>query len=458
MFERRVLVAGGCSLGSAAGVRDVIAALARLEGDHDAERLDLIRELESLKAAAAAAQARLAVAFADSQEATAAAGGVPARERGRGVAAQIALARRESPHRGSRHLGFARAMVHEMPMTMAHLSAGRVSEWRATSLCRETAALSVDDRREVDRRLAADLPAMGDARVGRAARGLAAQLDPDSVARRASRATGERCVSLRPAPDTMTYLSGLLPVAQGVAAYAALDRRARELIAAGDERGRGQIMADTLVERVTGQASAEAVPVEVNLVMSVDTLAGGDDAGELVGHGPVSGPTARTLLAAAGEAGAPIWLRRLFASANGSQLVGVESTRRLFPEGLRRFLLLRDKSCRSPWCDAPIRHSDHVVAAVRGGPTSIVYGQGLCEACNQAKEAVGWSAQVVEGGLTRAGPTTRHRVRVRTPTGHTYESTAPPLLEGLRGDRTADVDLPDVSWVERALEVRLDAA
>lgn len=108
------------------------------------------------------------------------------------------------------------------------------------------------------------------------------------------------------------------PVAQGVATYAALDRRARELMAAGDERGRGQIMADTRVERVTGQSSAEAVPVEVTLVMPLDALVCGDDAGELVGQGPVAAPTARALLAAAGEAGAPIWLRRVFASADGS--------------------------------------------------------------------------------------------------------------------------------------------
>lgn len=449
----------GPAMGSLATLRAVIASLALVEGDDDTQRIDLVSELESLKAAAAAAQARRAVAFADSQEAAQAARGVPRRERGRGVAAQIALARRESPHRGSRHLGFAQAVVREMPMTLAHLTAGRVSEWRATILCRETAALSVDDRREVDRRLAADLPAMGDAQVGRAARGLAAQLDPESVARRASKATGERCVSLRPAPDTMTYLSGLLPVAQGVATYAALDRRARELIAAGDERGRGQIMADTLVERVTGQPSAEAVPLEVNVVMPVDTLLGsGDDVGELVGHGTVPSSTARELLAAAAESGAPIWFRRLFAPVGGDRLVGVESTRRLFPEGLRRFLILRDKSCRTPWCDAPIRHADHVVAAAGGGPTSVGNGQGLCEACNQAKEAAGWSAQVVEDGLTRAGPTGRHRVRLRTPTGHTYDSTAPPLLEGLRGDQAGDAGRADISWVERALELRLDAA
>lgn len=164
------------------GVRALVAGLAALDGADDAQRIDLISELESLKGAASAAQARLAVDFADSQEAAQAAGGVPDSERGRGVAAQIALARRESPHRGSRHLGFARAMVREMPATMAHLTAGRVSEWRATILCRETAVLSVVDRREVDRRLADDLPSMGDAQVERAARGLAAALDPASVA------------------------------------------------------------------------------------------------------------------------------------------------------------------------------------------------------------------------------------------------------------------------------------
>ena len=90
----------------------------------------------------------------------------------------------------------------------------------------------------------------------------------------------------------MTYLTGLLPVAQGVATYAALDRRARELMAAGDERGRGQIMADTLVERVTGQATADAVPIEVQLVMPAGTLMGStDEPAEVVGHGPISAET-----------------------------------------------------------------------------------------------------------------------------------------------------------------------
>lgn len=433
-------------------VRGVIASLADLQAGDDAQRIDLISALESLKGSAAAAQARLSVAFAESQEAAQTAAGLPARERGRGVAAQVALARRESPHRGSRHLGFARAMVHEMPETMAHLTAGRLSEWRATILCRETAVLSADDRREVDRQLAADLPTMGDAQVARAARGFAATLDPEAVTSRASKAATERCVSLRPAPDTMTYLSGLLPVSQGVATYAALDRRASELIAAGDERGRGQIMADTLVERVTGQATVDAVPVEVQLVVPAGTLMGStDEPAEVVGHGPISADSARALLSASTESDARIWLRRLLTSMDGTQMTGLESRRRLFPEALKRFLLLRDKTCRTPWCDAPIRHADHVVAAGRDGPTSAANGQGLCVACNQAKEAEGWSARVVADGLTGAGRTGRHQVRLRTPTGHTYDSTAPPLLEARRAS-------PDFSWVEHSLEVNLAAA
>ena len=225
---------------SAAEVRSATVALAQCSAAmSDRERIDLISALEELKAAAAALQARLSVAFDDSQRRLQAARGVPAREQGRGVGAQLALARRESPHRGSRHLGLARALVREMPRTMAHLEAGRISEWRATLLCRETAMLTVEDRGEVDQRLDAELASMSDPQLVRAARGLAATLDADSVARRAARAAQDRRVSLRPAPDTMTVLTGLLPVAQGVAAYAALDRHARERIAAGDARGRG---------------------------------------------------------------------------------------------------------------------------------------------------------------------------------------------------------------------------
>ena len=67
----------------------------------------------------------------------------------------------------------------------------------------------------------------------------------------------------------MTYVTALLPVAQGVSIYAALKREADVCC---DGRSRGQVMADTLVERVTGRPADQPVPVAVNVVISDQAL------------------------------------------------------------------------------------------------------------------------------------------------------------------------------------------
>ena len=202
---------------------------------------------------------------------------MPGARRGRGIASEIALARRDSPARGNRHLGFAKALVHEMPHTLAALETGVLTEWRATLIVRESACLDVADRRALDVELCSDrsgLEGMGDARLAAAAKAIAYRLDPHAVVDRAAKAETERTVSIRPAPDTMTYLTALLPVAQGVSVYAAL-RRAADTCA--DGRSRGQVMADALVERVTGRSAAVATPIAVNLVLSDETLLGRSD-------------------------------------------------------------------------------------------------------------------------------------------------------------------------------------
>ncbi|GAB3254551.1 13E12 repeat family protein [Arthrobacter pigmenti] len=236
-------------------IADFAVLLAELPlGIPDAQLVDRVRELEDLKAAAAATQARATAAFDTSQRAAQADAGTAKEKQGEGLASQIALARRDSPARGSRHLGLAHALTREMPHTLAALTTGVLSEWRATLLVRETACLDTGNRARVDETLAADptnLEGLGDKRLIAAAKKEAYRLDPHSVIRRAAKAASERTVTTRPAPDTMTYVTGLLPVADGVAVQAALERAADQLRATGDERGRGQIMADTLVHRVT---------------------------------------------------------------------------------------------------------------------------------------------------------------------------------------------------------------
>ncbi len=145
-----------------------------------------------------AAQMRIAIDFEHSQRTTlSTADPDPAdqldsrRRRARQASAvigtQLAVARRESPHAGAKFLRTAQALVNEMPNTFAALERGRLSEFRASIVVKETAAY---------------------------------RIDPEVVTERAAYAVNERCVSIRPAPDTMAWLSALLPVAQGVAAYA----------------------------------------------------------------------------------------------------------------------------------------------------------------------------------------------------------------------------------------------
>ncbi|ORX00383.1 HNH endonuclease [Mycobacterium triplex] len=384
--------------------------------------IERIAELERVKSAAAAGQARAAAALDAARRGTEAALGMPAAQRGRGVASEIALARRDSPARGSRHLGFAKALVHEMPHTLAALESGALSEWRATLIVRESACLDVEDRRTLDAELCAEpagLNGMGDARVAAAAKAIAYRLDPHAVVERAARAEHERTVTIRPAPDTMTYLTALLPVAQGVSVYAAL-RRAADMRA--DGRSRGQVMADTLVERVTGRDAAVPTPIAVNLVLSDETLLGeATTPADICGYGPIPAAVARAMVSnAVADQRSRATLRRLYAHPRSGALVAMESRARLFPRGLARFIELRDQRCRTPYCDAPIRHRDHAQPWAKAGPTTAANGLGSCQRCNYTKEADGWRV------TTSTDENHTHTAEFTTPTGATYRSAAPP--------------------------------
>ena len=446
--------AGPLSTGQVQGWKAALLELDRTATD--AQRIDQLRALEELVCAAQAAQAVLAVDLDASQREQQKAAGVPAAQRGRGVAAQVGLARRESPHRAQQHLGLATMLVTEMPHTLAAFRAGRITQWRAVILVRETACLTLPDRQTVDRLLAGDpqrLAGLGDGELIGQLRALAYQLDPDSFLARQARAQADRRVSLRPAPDLMTHLGALLPMAQGVAVLAALHKHADSLRSDGDPRGRGQLMADTLVERLTGQTHADQVPITVNLVMTDQALLSnpttsdqaGDPAGgvggrgaqvaSVPGYGPVPAQYARQLLRRSLTAPVRTWLRRLYTHPDNGQLVALDSRARLVPTGLARLIDLRDQRCRTPWCNAPIREHDHIDAVRTGGPTTAANIQGLCKACNLAKQAPGWHA--------RPTPSVSHTVITQTPTGHKYQSTAPPVLPP-RVPPTAETD-PDRS-------------
>lgn len=420
-------------------------------GCADGVRVDRVASLERLRSAVVALQVAESVRFARSQTALQMVQGVDPRVVGRGVADQLALACGVSPFTGSRRLGVARALWFDLPETFGLLTAGEVSEQVAEAVVSETRHLDAVTRRRVDAELVGD--GIGGLSVRRAialARRVAYAADPVAYVARGRTERKSRRVGCRAAPDTMSFVSGFVPVEQGVACLAALRAEAEARLAAGDSRSRDQVMADAFVERLTGQVRAQDVNVEVQVVVPWEVLVDPADPGAGFVDGElVPGEIVRDVLA---STRGRVWWRRLFtmpasgawfggcapegqagtpqgqagtpsssSSGGRSVVVGGDRVRRRFDGWLAAMVRARDQRCRDPFCDAPVRHIDHIVRFADGGSTTVENGRGVCARGNYVREMPGWRVEVVDGGV-RGSP---HTVRTTTPTGHVYESRAP---------------------------------
>lgn len=294
---------GGGGLGSADAPSDQVAGWRALlpgtdlEALSDDDRLALLHELELLGRTAAALSARLQVDFYSSQVAAQVQDGVAPSRAGKAVPDDLALARMTSPYWGSRELTSARALVAEMPQTLAALGDGVIDGYQARLITEGTTCLSVEDRAEVDRRLAGALAGASTREIGATVRALVYEVDPAGYVERARRAAKDRGVSIRPCPDVMGLLSARLPAAQAIACYQALKEQAVAMRASGDPRTLQQLMADEVYSRLTGRSVVDGIDVEVGLVITDAALFGGSsDPADLTGYGPIPAEVARELL------------------------------------------------------------------------------------------------------------------------------------------------------------------
>ena len=376
------------------------------------ECVEELEEIERLKSALCARQARLTARLDET--------GVRTTTCEKATATEVGLARHESPHRGARLLKLARGLVEDHPEVLALLDSGDLNERRAELIINETADLTLAGRRAADRAIAASIleqPTLGDRDLVDVARRIVLRIDESAALRKRAKAHRERHVKGRSRADGAGEVTGVVADWQMAAIMASLGERADLMRHQGDERSRAQLMADLFVERLAGLPGAGGVPVMLDLIMDVETLFGdGNEPAEVPGLGPIPAGIARRLLLASPKARTKV--RRLFADTD--HLVAMESTSRTFDGLLRQFIRLRDRRCRTPWCDAPIRHLDHITDSADGGPTSLHNGQGLCEACNYAKQDPGITHQVISEDIVEA-----HTTWLTTPTGAGYDSRAP---------------------------------
>lgn len=397
-------------------------------GEEAPERLAQVEVLEALKSAVCAAQVRITAAYAAAETArleSLGRGPAPAAV----VGSEVGLARHESPARGRSLARAAAALVDDLPETLAALARGELNEERALLMVRETEHLCAEDRRALDTEVAGQSGGpggMGTEQLRRLVQRIALRLDEAGATARMRRARAQRHVSGRLLADGTGRITAVVRSEDYRAVLAALTSVAAAARAEGDSRTSDQVRADALVHRVTGIDPAAPAKVELHLVMGISSLlaeADGPDGAEpgwVPGAGHLPAGVCRDLFARAAEADRAT-VRRLFTIPEDGQLIAMESCSRVFLGLLARMIRLRDgETCRTPWCDAPIRHIDHVVPDARGGPTSFDNGQGLCETCNQVKEAPGWISWTGPAGL---GAT----VTTRTASGRIHRSGHSPL-------------------------------
>jgi hypothetical protein len=233
----------------------------------------------------------------------------------------------------------------------------------------------------------------------------------------------------------MAVLSLTLPGAQAALVHKQLGVEAESMRAAGDGRSHGQRMADLAVRRLRGgqagdrQGPGTPVPikVEVGVLIPVDTLLAGPgtEPALLEDVGPVPGEQIRRWIADLVDPpedgtvdplgpdadGLRVTLRRVFTHPESHELLAVESSSRVFPEGLARFIHWRDEQCSGPYCEARRRQTDHVRAWADGGATHLDNGADICVWHNR-KEQVFEQVQRLRGPT--GAPFTRWRTRYGT--------------------------------------------
>ena len=431
-------------------VRDLLRG--QLAAGSEAACIDQIRLLEDIKSAAAAAQVVATEEFRHRRDQAEADAGIKLEQRARGIGSEIGLARKVSPQQGSAAVRTAHTLTTDMPHALEALCDGRLSEYTAGLVVKETSHLDSAGKTAIDRHMAPRYGKTGSRRLAGEVRALAQQADPVAYLKAHALAKSARAVNIRPAPSGMAYLTALLPLGQAFACKKALHEAATSMAYSKEtvQAGPTQLEADLLVQRLTGQAHAEAVNIEVQLVMTDETLLGTtstvqtpghtasvspviDNTGRhaedvftaawMPGYGPIPAALARDMLDPVHDHQTParVFLRRVLTDPVTGDITKIDTRKREFTGALRRALVLRDQQCRTPWCNAPIAHLDHAHPFAKGGHTSAGNGTGLCARCNYTKENPGWHH-------TPTSPSTRN---ITTPTGHTYQSQAPPITPNL---------------------------
>ncbi len=312
--------------------------------------------------------------------------------------------------------------------TREALAAGRISYRHATALIGQARSIPECARTALEDAVLPFAEAMTVPRFVERVRRVRERPHPDSIADRARNAREDRRVVVEPARDGMAWLSAYLPAERAIAIDDRIQRIALALTGGDESRTFAQLRADAVDDLLTegvvpggGPAGAtdttglgQGIRAQVSVTVPALTLLGHDDeTADLDGYGPIDAELARRLTAAAPS------LTRLLTHPETGAVLSVGRDRYEVPADLRRWLRVRDGTCRAPGCGrrASGCDIDHGRAWADGGGTDHENLAHFCRRHHVFKHRGRWRMHHEPGG----------RVRWTSPLGRDH-TTEPELV------------------------------
>ena len=297
----------------------------------------------------------------------------------------------------------AHKLVNDLPATLDALSRGLLNPEHARAAAEATYGLDSTLTAKVENRV---LERAGGQTVTEFKRSLTRavhRVDPASAEQKHEQAKAERGIWCRPLPDGMAGLYSVHDAVTAQAIYTRIAGLAGTAPAGPDDpRSVDARRADTLADLVLDYTSSAELPKQhgrkptVHLLVPLDIALGASDLpGELLGYGPIPASLCREALA---DPSATI--RRAVIGPLGE--LADCSTSYEPSQALADRVILRDRTCRMPGCNARTCtcELDHIVP-FDGTNTTETNLHGLCCRHHHAKHDYGWAVDVDEDRVTR---------------------------------------------------------
>lgn len=247
-------------------------------------------------------------------------------------------------------------------------------------------------------------------------RTLRERLHPISLTERHAEAAKARRFWREEDRDGMAWLGAQVTAPDAEMAWQRVDAMARHLAEQpGETRTMDQIRADVVADMLTGRLDPATAPrATVGVLIPMMSLLGrSEEPATLEGHGPIDADTARKLTAHAPS------FYRILTHPVSSTMLDVDRTVYRPPADLKRWLALRDGTCRFYGCGRSARACDidHTKRWADGGTTSVGNLAHLSKRHHTLKDESRWKVEQRPGGI----------LTWTSPTGATWDSDPPPF-------------------------------